>query len=351
MLLHPLYGHETLMNRLAGAIASGRFPQVVLLVGPVGVGKQRIALRLAEVLFCHDEGTDPDSDCPTTHLVRELSHPDLHWFVPLPPGGRAGDKDKQVEEVQEALAEAMEERRRNPLYLPPDGQASHRVASARLLQRIARVTPFQARRKVIVLGDADRLIAQEASQEAANTLLKVLEEPPADTTLILTSSNPEAMLPTIRSRLVAVRVGHLRDEEVQNLLEQELGKDSGEAERIAQMAEGSVTRALMAADGATERSRAAARFLRAIRRGPGTWAGEALLQPPWGARGDFSAMLDGLALELRTELSRELNDGELTVGKYIEAIRLVERHRAGTQQNLNPQVAMAVLASEVAKVL
>jgi DNA polymerase-3 subunit delta' len=339
------------MNRLEGAIASSRFPQAILLTGPAGVGKQRVALRLAELLLCHEEETAPDSESRCARQVRGLTHPDLHWFVPLPPGGRVGDKDKQIQEAQETLAEMMEERRRSPFYALPDGRASHRVASARLLQRIAGVTPFQAKRKVIILGDADRLVVQEASQEAANTLLKVLEEPPADTTLILTSSNPDALLPTIRSRLAVVRVGRLTDAEVRNLLVKERGMAEADATRIAQMADGSVTRALSVAEGVDQGSQAARRFLGAIRRGPDAWAGEAMLQRPWGARGEFSGMLDALALELRTELQKELNDDELTVGRYLEAIRLVEKHRASTQQNLNPQLALAVLASGMAEVL
>ena len=57
-----------------------------------------------------------------------------------------------------------------------------------------------------MIGDAERMVAQEGSDQAANAFLKLLEEPPADTTLILTSSEPGALLPTIRSRSVSVRV-------------------------------------------------------------------------------------------------------------------------------------------------
>ncbi len=99
MSLHSLYGHEAVMNRLAGTIASGRFPQSVLLTGPAGVGKQRIGLRLAELLFCHDDGSEPGPDNRIAKQVRELGHPDLHWFIPLPQGRRSAGADKHTEEA------------------------------------------------------------------------------------------------------------------------------------------------------------------------------------------------------------------------------------------------------------
>ncbi len=353
MGLHALYGHESLLHRLEASIASGRFPQAVLFIGPPGVGKQRLALHVAESLFCHDEDGSPPGECRASRQVRGLAHPDLHWFIPVvPPTKRSGDAEKQIQDTEEALADVLAERRKTPIYRPPEGRATHSVASARLLQRRVGLTPFQARRKVIILGDADRLVLhEEALGEAANTLLKVLEEPPQDTTLLLTCSAPEALLPTIRSRMAPVRVGRLRDEQVQNLLCTEVGMSSGEAQRISQLADGSVTRALEVADAGDAGAQAAERFLEAIRRGPEAWAGEALRQPAWGARGGFSAMLDALTIRLRSKLRRSAEQGGADTGSYLKAIRLIETHRDRARRNVNPQLALAVLASEVAEVL
>jgi DNA polymerase-3 subunit delta' len=76
------------------------------------------------------------------------------------------------------------------------------------------MTPSIARRKVIVIGDAERMVPQEGADQAANAFLKLLEEPPADTTLILTTSEPGALLPTIRSRVVALRAAPLSESDV-----------------------------------------------------------------------------------------------------------------------------------------
>ncbi len=307
-------------------------------------------MALAEVLLCPEE-PPCGGDCQAARQVKKLSHPDLHWLVPIVPSGKSSNPDKQIEEAETALAEIMAERRASPIYAPLDGRASHSVASARLLRKKVGMTPFQARRKVVIVGDADRLVAQESSLEAANTLLKVLEEPPRDTILILTSSVPEALLPTIRSRLVAVRVGRLRDSEVERFLIEQISTPAEKARRIAEGAEGSVGRALAAAGSGNPATRAAARFLKAVEDGPQAWAGEALMQQPWGARGAYTAMLDQLAVQLRTKLRGLLQNGASGADKYLEAIRLVQRHRVETQRNLNPQVGLAVLASDMAAVL
>src|SRR5438874_13428149 len=204
MPIPPLYGHEGIRHRLVGAIASGRLPQALLFEGPPGVGKQRLALWLAQALLCEAGKGEPCGKCQPCKLVLNLSHPDVHWFVPLELSKKGGDADKQVELVEEALGEEMAARRQ-PLYEPASGLASHGIAAVRLLLRRLALTPALARRKVFVIGDADRLVPQTGAEAAANALLKALEEPPAAATFILTTAAPESLLPTILSRVVRVR--------------------------------------------------------------------------------------------------------------------------------------------------
>jgi DNA polymerase-3 subunit delta' len=276
--------------------------------------------------------------------VSALGHPDLHWFIPVP-RPKATEPDKQVEEAAGLLAEALAERRANPVYGRPEGTTSHALASIRLLHRIVAVRPFQGPRRAVVLGNAERLVVQEASQEAANALLKVLEEPPPGTYLMLTTSEPQSLLPTIRSRLVPVRVGGVGDETVRAFLSREVKPALSRAaveQRVA-MAEGSIGRA--AAGGADgDAGKAAERFLAAVRGGPHQWGRLALGQPPWAARGDFTAMLDGLAVRLRTGLVKRAVQDPAGARRVTAAIRHVEETRAAAQGNVNPQLAVAVLA-------
>src|SRR4029453_11349249 len=78
--------------------------------------------------------------------------------------------------------------------------------------------PAIAKRKVFIIGDAERMVPQEGSEQAANAFLKLLEEPPADTTIILTSSEPGALLPTIRSRVVSMRAAPLSQDSMRAFL-------------------------------------------------------------------------------------------------------------------------------------
>lgn len=350
MKLRPIYGHDALLHRLGGALASSRFPQAALLVGPPGAGKKRIALWLAQGLLCNTGPGEPCGDCAECRKVLELGHPDLHWFVPIP-RPKAGDSGKQVEQVKELLAEALAELRTDPLHRQPDRMASHSLASVRLLQQVVALTPFQARRKVVIVGDAERLIVQEASQEAANALLKVLEEPPADTVVLLTAADPQALLPTIRSRLVPIRVGRVGDEHVRAFLENEL-QESLDDDQLGQRvlsADGCIGRALRP-DGEADEAKRADMLLKAFKRGPSEWAAAALGQASWGARGDFSGTLDAMALRLRDEIAKPSTPRE-RITTCLEALKRVQETRMEAQTNANPQLALAVLASELEKLL
>lgn len=346
MPLRPLYGHEGLRRRLVGAIASGRLPQAILFEGPRGVGKQRLALWLAQAVLCEGarEAGEPCGSCKPCKLVLNLSHPDVHWIVPVEIARKGADADKQIELAEEALAEEMAARREQPFYHPPSGLASHGIASARLLSRHLRLTPAMARHKFFIVGDAERLAAQRANPEAANALLKALEEPPADTVLVLTSSEPEALLPTVLSRVVRVRVARLPDSVVTQFAQQELpGTEQHALEQRVTSSEGSIGKLL--AEG-TDRSgadgSAVDAMLTAARRSPADRYALALRQPPFQARGAFTALLDDLLERLRAEARA---GGETRA--VVAAMARVLDARDLAQGNVNPQLLTAVLVEDL----
>jgi DNA polymerase III subunit delta' len=348
MPLPPLTGHEGVKTRLAGAHASGRLPQALLLTGPRGVGKQRLALWLAQLIHCEaprgGPGQEPCGECRPCRLVLSLQHPDVHWFVPLELSKRGGgggggsstgggDADKQVDLVADALAEEMAARREQPLYAPVAGLASHPIAAVRLLLRRLALTPAMGKRKVFIVGDAERLIPQLGTEVAANALLKALEEPPADSVIIVTAADPNALLPTILSRVVLVRMARIADSAVTAFAQQTLGIRTKEelAQRVM-AADGCIGK-LFATDGARSgQPDLAARFTEA----PLLYA---LGQVPFQARGGFTDMLDSLAERLRAEAKRGGN-----TEKLVEAISLVMDARDMAQGNVNPQLLAAVLA-------
>jgi DNA polymerase III subunit delta' len=340
MPLPPLIGHEGVKTRLAGAHASGKLPQALLLAGPRGVGKQRLALWLAQLIQCEAPGQEPCGECRPCRLVLSLQHPDVHWFVPVELSKRSGtggaDADKQVELVADALAEEMTARREQPLYAPVVGLASHPVAAVRLLLKRLVLTPAMGSRKVFIVGDAERLIPQLGTEVAANALLKALEEPPADSVIILTAADPSALLPTILSRIVLVRVARMADSAVTAFAQHVLGISSkDELTQRVTAAEGCIGKLFATDSPRAGQSDQAARF----REAPLLYA---LGQVPFQARGGFTDMLDALADKLRSEAKRG-GDTE----KLVEAIALVMDARDLAQGNVNPQLLAAVLAGDL----
>ena len=351
MALHPLVGHEAARRKLADSLESGRLPQVILITGPERVGKQRLALWLAQLLFCeHRSATGPCGVCRQCRLALDLTHSDLHWFVPIP-RPKAGEAGKQVEEAAELIAEAIAARRVEPLYQAADGMCGHPLASARLLLRRAALTPVEGSRKVFVVGDAERLVTQESNPEAANALLKLLEEPPSDTWIVLTTPEPERVLATIRSRAVPLRLARLPDADIRTFAAATLhpAPVGPEMESLVRGADGIIGRVVGRNEG-TEKAQLDARaLLEAVKNGGGARFERGLKQAPWSARGAFTEMLDALALELSARARQA--DAAGTALPWVNALDRVRAARAEAQGIVNPQLVLASLAGELAEVL
>jgi DNA polymerase-3 subunit delta' len=207
-------------------------------------------------------------------------------------------------------------------------------------------------------------VPQEANPEAANALLKLLEEPPREAYFVLTTEDPRRVLPTIRSRAVPLRLRPLRDEDVRGFLATRLDPPLAGAaldQRVAQ-AGGAIGAALAADDAAGQAYRAARELLDAIVGGTVPTLERALRQPPYQARGEFAAMLDALADTLGEAargtlgqpVRRPVPEALLRHGSPAPLLRALERVGAAREAaagNVNPQILLAVLGDELAEVL
>ncbi len=352
MPLIPLYGHSTLRKRLARSAAAGRLPSSLLLHGPAGVGKQRLALWLAQLLLCSGEER-PCGQCQHCRYMGELQHPDLHWFFPRP---RLKDSDPDPDDVRDDYREALVERvAAGGLYEAPSGDEGIFIAAVRSLTRDALMAPALASRKVFVIGDAERMVSQEGADQAANALLKLLEEPPRDTVFILTSSEPSALLPTIRSRVAAVRVLRLTEKDVSDFLQDPLVrahlKQNKRSEPRPELLSGAPGRLLNESDDAQAITIARRMLDAAADRTPERFS-LALTRGASKARGAFTDSLDALTVLLaeRTREAVSRND-RVRASRLAAAADLVEIAKERASGNVNPQLVTAKLVLDLSKQL
>ena len=377
--LPPIQGHEAVRAALGRAIERNELPGSLLIHGPPGVAKQRLALWLAQRLVCETPaGPEPCGRCAPCRMALRLEHPDVHWFMPLPRPKGASSPDKLADALEEARAAELAQRRDNPLRpVAPGEPVGLFLAQVQTIRRMATARPAMGRLKVFLIGDAEALVPQESSPEAANALLKVLEEPPPDTTFILTASDPDALLPTIRSRLLPVRLRALPEDDVAAFLVEYRGVTPEQAALAARLAQGSIGQALAflpAGDepGPLEALRIAAREMleAAGARNPLQRLALAHATSPAGARGAFSDTLDMLSLWLR-DLAAVANGAEEhvvnidavdflralaqrlphTASTIPDALRAVEEASALAQGNVNPQLIIARLLTALHSIL
>jgi DNA polymerase III subunit delta' len=378
MTLHPLVGHEAAREAVAGAHLRGRLPQVLLLHGPRGVGKQRFALWMGALLLC-DAPTlaGPCGACQGCRLAGRVEHPDLHWYFPVVKPPSRGSRERDDEALEEARRARLTELRADSLVAShsEDPRGLH-LGTVRNLRRSARTRPAMAPRQVYLVAEAEELVAQDASPEAANALLKVLEEPPEGTSFLLTSSEPGRLLPTIRSRASSLFLSPLPVERVAEFLEEHRGVTPDEARTASALASGSIGRALGFlgdddADGPLEALRKEAFHL--LRAGlsdrPSDRFARALDYRPSGGRGHHE-LLVALELWLRdlgaaaagspeailnrdgTDwLSRIAREREIEPVAVAQAVEAVEETRAQAAGNVNPQLFFAVLLLRLNQIL
>jgi DNA polymerase III subunit delta' len=218
MAWQNLRGHDRVVETLRSAAREGRFPHALFFVGPEGIGKLAFARKLAQAFLCEtrpEVDLDPCGICPGCLQAEAGSHPDFYEV------GRPEDKHELPISVIRDLC--------HQFALKP-ARGAHRVA---------------------ILNDAD-----DMNDEAANAFLKTLEEPPPGAVLILIGTAAELQKETIVSRTSVVRFDPLPEAEIAALLlEKGIARDAADAQRLAALGEGSVSRACGLADEELEQFR------------------------------------------------------------------------------------------------
>jgi DNA polymerase-3 subunit delta' len=346
--LLPLYGHAALRDRFRTAVANGTLPASLLLQGPRGIGKQQLALWTGRLLLCENADRAPCGACRACRMAVALQHPDLYWFFPRP-----RPKD-DAESARDDMADAIVERMNNRgIYEAPGGEEGIFISTTHAVTKAAALSPALGRRKVFVVGDADRMVAQEGNEHAANAFLKLLEEPPADTTIMLTSSEPGALLPTIRSRVVSVRVAPVSDDEVRGFLADPtvasyLDLGSAKTEELVHLAGGAPGRLIGREVWQAALNQARRILEAATTRDRGARMKVALAQGGFGARGRFSDTLDALTMLLHERSRAAVTRGnEVEASGAARAVAAVEEAKELASGNVNPQLLTASLLHQL----
>lgn len=225
---------EPARTRLERMIRAGTMPPSLLFTGPEGSGMELLAVALAAMLNCEGAMGACDPPCSSCLKVGTLEHPDIHLIFPVPYG-----------EVEKGTRIVTESRREDFFNFGEFGNRARSIGIDLIRGVIEAVSkhPYEGRYSIVILSEAHL-----ATAEAQNAFLKLLEEPPASSVLILVTQFPDRLLPTVLSRCQELRTEPLSDGAIAEFLITFYSVEKGEARRIAALAGGSLRRGIRLLD-------------------------------------------------------------------------------------------------------
>ncbi|HJM88478.1 MAG TPA: DNA polymerase III subunit delta' [Dehalococcoidia bacterium] len=323
-----MVGQAHAVSSLRHALQSGRLSHAYLLSGPEGIGKATLAIRLAQALNC-DADAAPCLECAACRRVGSGAAPDVERITI----GGVCDESSHDHSA--------------------DNSTRIRICQVRRIERVANLSPFASPRRIFIVDTADELQA-----EGANALLKTLEEPPASSLLFLLATDPEALLPTIRSRCQQLALRPAPTDEVAAALVERADVGEADALDLARLSRGRYGRAVaMHSDPSLEVLReSATEQVRALSRASRNERLDAAEQLSRGWRQERESVLATLdiwrswwrdVLLAVTAVDREGPASDVTEdcspAEALRALSATQRAREHLLENTNAQLALEVL--------
>jgi len=250
MKFSDIVGQEPLKQRLKRTVLDNRVSHAQLFLGPEGSGKLALALAYAQYINCRKRTPDDScGECPSCKKYSKLIHPDLHFIYPI---NKTKDVDDKKIFSKDFIIPWREFLQQNNYYVSlPDWyekigiekkQGMINADEADGINRSLAYKAYEAEYKVMIIWMVEKM-----NTVSANKLLKNLEEPSDKTLFILISENQEQIIATILSRAQLIKFPRLQDSDIQHALEQQHEINTTDATKIARLADGNYTTALMLA--------------------------------------------------------------------------------------------------------
>lgn len=244
MYFKNILGQEAIKRQFITEALKGRIAHAQLICGPEGTGKLPLAIAFARYICCTNKGeADACGHCPSCIKFNKLAHPDLHFAFPVVK--KRSDKeavsDDYIAEWRRQLSESPYFSFDHWLDALNAGNAQAMIYSAEsneILRKLS-LKSSEGGYKIMIIW-----LPEKMNLTCSNKLLKLLEEPPAQTVFLLVSENPETILPTILSRTQRINIPRLNEASITTALTQQYGLSEQDAGNIARVANGNFIKAL-----------------------------------------------------------------------------------------------------------
>jgi DNA polymerase-3 subunit delta' len=245
MYFRDIIGQQAAKRHLIDEVARGHVPHARIICGGEGVGKLPLAIAYARYLCCQHRGPeDACGECPSCKMMNRLAHPDVHYVFPVinKKGSVNGSvSDDYLREWRNLLSERPYFHMSHWLKAmgAENQQARIMVRESDEILRKLSLKSSQGGYKVMIIW-----LPEKMNQECSNKLLKLLEEPPAQTVFLLVSEEPDLLLPTIQSRAQRFPLPGIAEEDIRQALLTEQHLQPEDAAEKAHLSEGSWLKAL-----------------------------------------------------------------------------------------------------------